>query len=71
MPTVFLCSPTNSTMFTTCCEVAICDDQERCPRCKEIITPSGRNARWDVAYGPHRERERQGKNSFYDRSVHW
>lgn len=29
---------TNSTMFTTCCEVAICDDEKCCPKCgKEVI----------------------------------
>ena len=39
MSSVFLCSPTNSTMFTTCCQVAICDDQQKCPRCKELVFP--------------------------------
>ena len=35
---VYLCSPTNSTMFTNCCHVAICNDQPKCPVCKiEII----------------------------------
>ena len=24
---------TNSTMFTACCDVAICDDQPNCPVC--------------------------------------
>jgi len=28
---------TNSTMFTECCEVAICDDQRCCPQCKRDI----------------------------------
>lgn len=29
---------TNSTMFTECCSVAICDDEKRCPRCnREVI----------------------------------
>ncbi len=29
---------TNSTMFTECCETAICDDQPNCPRCgREIV----------------------------------
>ncbi len=27
----------NSTMFTECCRVAICDDQARCPRCKKEV----------------------------------
>jgi len=28
---------TNSTHFTSCCEVAICDDQLVCPRCKNPV----------------------------------
>jgi len=52
MSTVFLCSPTNSQMFTTCCEVAICDDEKVCPRCKRAITPEGRNERWRAAFDP-------------------
>ena len=28
---------TNSTMFTSCCHVAICDDQTRCPVCGDFI----------------------------------
>lgn len=39
MPSVFHCSPTNSTHFTTCCEVAICDDQQKCPRCGKDVYP--------------------------------
>lgn len=39
MPSVFYCSPTNSTHFTTCCKVAICDDQQKCPVCKEDVYP--------------------------------
>lgn len=66
MPTVFLCSPTNSTMFTTCCKVAICDDQEKCPVCKEVVTPRSRRDRWEAAYGPHRQRER-GARADYER----
>ena len=32
---VFLLTPngTNSTMFTSCCETAICNDQPNCPHC--------------------------------------
>lgn len=61
MKSVFLCSPTNSTMFTTCCEVAICDDEARCPSCGEEVYPGvdatkheRRVKRWEEAYGPHR-----------------
>lgn len=45
-PTVFLCSPTNSTTFTTCCHVAICDDQALCPHCKREIDPPPSNNRF-------------------------
>lgn len=40
---VFLCSPTNSTMFTSCCKVAICDDQQTCPSCKTDVYPFSEN----------------------------
>ena len=39
MSGVYLCSPTNSQMFTTCCKAAICDDQQKCPRCKKDVYP--------------------------------
>lgn len=39
MPSVFYCGPTNSTFFTTCCHVAICDDEQKCPRCKSDVYP--------------------------------
>lgn len=58
MPSVYLSSETNSTMFTTCCRVAICDDQGSCPNCKEDIEPKGSRARWQHAYGPIRRGER-------------
>lgn len=51
MATVFLDGPNNSTMFTTCCEVAVCDDQNSCPRCRQDVEPKGGRARWEVAYG--------------------
>lgn len=54
---VFLCSPTNSTMFTECCHVAICGDQENCPHCKRRVVGADaeseywrRRIRWDYAY---------------------
>jgi hypothetical protein len=28
---------TNSTMFTECCDTAICDDERCCPNCKKEI----------------------------------
>jgi len=47
----------NSTFFTNCCGVAICDDEAACPVCKQEVMP-GKNvaphernrARWDMAY---------------------
>ncbi len=30
-------SGTNSTMFTACCHVAICDDQGSCPSCNRPV----------------------------------
>jgi len=39
MPSVFQCSIDNSTKFTTCCSAAICDDQQRCPRCNKDVYP--------------------------------
>lgn len=39
MSGVRYCGPTNSTFFTDCCNVAICDDQQRCPVCKADVYP--------------------------------
>lgn len=55
---VRLSGPNNSTMFTACCDVAICDDEVNCPRCKREVYPGkgetpywrGR-MRWEQAYG--------------------
>lgn len=30
-------SGTNSTMFTECCQTAICDDQPKCPSCRRDV----------------------------------
>lgn len=61
MRSVFLCSPTNSQMFTTCCRVAICEDQAHCPRCKEEVYPGKDTTnhqrstlRWIRAFGEQR-----------------
>lgn len=50
-------SGTNSTFFTRCCRVAICDDERRCPLCNMLVVgydePAGacrHNARWRHAY---------------------
>lgn len=39
MSGVFYDSPTNSTFFTTCCRVAICDHQQKCPQCRQDVYP--------------------------------
>ena len=51
-PTVYLSGPNNSTMFTTCCEVAITG--ACCPRCLQEVLPLGDVSRWSAAYGPIR-----------------
>jgi hypothetical protein len=45
MAGVYFCSHTNSTKFTECCQVAICDDETKCPLCKEEVpyTPRARH----------------------------
>ena len=44
---------TNSTLFTECCEVAICDDEVCCPKCgRKILGYDCSNigkARWEYA----------------------
>lgn len=39
MGSVYLCSKTNSQMFTTCCDAAICHDQRECPACADLGLP--------------------------------
>ena len=39
MPYVELCSPTNSTMFTTCCGSAILSRERSCPSCNKPVYP--------------------------------
>lgn len=41
-------SKTNSQLFTDCCCVAICDDQDNCPKCGKQISASPRE-RHDMA----------------------
>jgi len=54
---VYLCSATNSQMFTTCCNVAICSDQKKCPKCGNLVLGYDEKsdhlrgvARWRYAY---------------------
>ena len=51
MPSVFLDSPTNSQLFTTCCMVAIGRDDPCCPVCGVEVEPKTYRARWEHAYG--------------------
>ena len=44
---VHLSSHTNSTLFTDCCDVAICDDQSVCPHCKKEVEPREPRLRWE------------------------
>lgn len=39
MSGVFYSSPTNSTLFTRCCRVAINHDQQKCPSCRKDVYP--------------------------------
>lgn len=67
MAGVYHCSPTNSTFFTRCCSVAICDHQALCPKCKNPVHPhytgdeelsdhERYTSRWNMAYGPFRKK---------------
>ena len=56
--TVYLCSPTNSQMFTTCCNTAICEDEKNCPACGKPVLGHDESSnhqrgvrRWRYAYG--------------------
>lgn len=51
---------TNSTMFTRCCEVAICDDQPCCPKCKRKV----------VGYDAESKHERS-KIRWRNATRHW
>ena len=70
MSSVRYCCSTNSTLFTTCCGYAICDDQSKCPACGVDVTPRSSEERHSVAmielYGADKVRkiwnEWAGKN---------
>ena len=49
MPGVYYSDRANSTTFTTCCHVAICDDQLLCPVCKQEIEPTTLRGRHEMA----------------------
>lgn len=57
MAYVYLSNPYNSTMFTTCCGVAICADERCCPACGRPVIGydavshgERRMIRWRYAY---------------------
>ena len=54
---VYLANPYNSTMFTTCCDAAICNNQLKCPSCGKFVygydAPSDHQRgvqRWKLAF---------------------
>ena len=51
---------TNSTMFTECCDVAICNDERKCPRCKRFV----------IGYNACSDNER-GKIRWRYATSHW
>ena len=53
-------SGANDTMFTECCEVAICDSELRCPECKKMII--GHNAKSNYW---------RGRARFHYATKHW
>lgn len=61
MASVRFSGPNNSTLFTTCCEVAICDDQGECPRCKKEVVPLDKRERWNTAMLQYYGRDRLTK----------
>lgn len=53
---VYVCSPTNSQLFTSCCDVAITPKEEKCPKCNNIVSGYDSNSehrtnrmRWSMA----------------------
>lgn len=65
MSGVFLYSPTNSQMFTTCCQTAICDDQRQCPRCKAFVYPDDEDDEQRGVRRSNHERAMSRWNSAY------
>jgi hypothetical protein len=67
MASIYLCSPTNSTIFTTCCDTAILNHEVNCPSCKKRVFPfydcesaheRGRY-RWSHVYKPPKRMGKQ------------
>jgi len=41
---IYHCSPTNSTFFTDCCDVAITDVEPLCPKCRNDVVGHDENS---------------------------
>ncbi len=50
---------TNSTMFTECCETAICEDQPNCPKCGRHVVG------WDAS------RHERSRIRWHNATAHW
>lgn len=65
----------NSTFFTTCCHVAICDDQQKCPRCHTDVHPFHEGMtdreRNESAGGYYNHNTRMARMSMAGRSAWW
>lgn len=53
MAGVFHSSSTNSTFFTTCCQLAINDDQQKCPGCRKVTDRLGFDKVLHILRNPH------------------
>ncbi len=51
---------TNSTLFTECCDTAICDDQRKCPICGRLV----------IGHDAETDHER-GKIRWRNATRHW
>lgn len=56
LSSVYHSLPFNSTLFTTCCRVAISDNETKCPKCEELVVGHDEQSehqrhmcRWSVA----------------------
>jgi hypothetical protein len=69
MSGVFLSGHFNSTLFTSCCHVAICNDEDSCPKCGEEV-PYTPKERWNMGmqglYGHKKLAEIRASYSEYD-----
>jgi len=68
-------SPTNSTFFTTCCQVAICNDQQKCPSCHKDVYPFHErmtdSERAEAAGGYYNHNTNMARSSMAGRTAWW